>query len=63
MREDNRRQTLHWALQLVEAALLEHPSEGWEKAKARQTEFMAAVLPAGSGGESPAAVYAASEAP
>lgn len=55
MREDNRRQALHWALQLVEAALLEHPSEGWAEAQARQAALLATLPP---GGESAAITYA-----
>ena len=39
-REDNRRQALHWALRLVETALLEHPSEEWERIKDLQQEAL-----------------------
>lgn len=35
-REENRRQALHWTLRLVESALLEHPSEEWERIKELQ---------------------------
>jgi hypothetical protein len=38
-REENKRQTLHWALRLVEVALHMHPSEEWEDLKRRQQEL------------------------
>ena len=40
-REDNRRQALHWAIRLVEASLLAHPSPEWEELKERQAAFAA----------------------
>jgi uncharacterized membrane protein YccC len=42
-REDNRRQALHWAIRLVEVALLEHPSKEWEALKARQQVLLQEV--------------------
>lgn len=39
-REENRRQALHWALRLVETALLEHPSEDWERIKDLQKQAL-----------------------
>lgn len=42
-REENRRQALHWALRLVETALIEHPSEAWEQIKDMQQEALVEV--------------------
>eukprot|EP00892_Ulva_mutabilis_P012131 jgi/Ulvmu1/9290/UM050_0039.1 len=39
-REDNRRQVMHFMLNLVESALVAHPSEEWEKLKRAQESWM-----------------------
>ena len=39
-RDENRRQALHWALKLVESALLQHPSEEWEFIKEMQSKAL-----------------------
>ena len=39
-REDNKRQAMQWAVRLVEAALITHPSDEWEQLKARQQNML-----------------------
>lgn len=39
-REENRRQAMHWMLNLIESALVAHPSEDWETLKEVQKEEM-----------------------
>jgi hypothetical protein len=46
-REDNRRQAMHWAIRLVEATLLEHPSEEWETLKVKQQELLKEAMALG----------------
>ena len=38
-REDNRRQAMHWVINMVEAAHLKHPSDSWEHRKSAQQQF------------------------
>ena len=58
-REDNRRQALHWALRLVEATLVAHPTDAWEDLKRRQRALLD-TLDDGSGGSAHGSVDGAS---
>lgn len=37
-REENRRQAMHWMLNLIESALTAHPSDEWEALKQTQQQ-------------------------